>query len=72
MGVTVNSTYTVVNKQNWAGQDRGLNALTLLHELGHIFNILPGAGGSHIKYDTILLGTGPNRDNDARILMDCF
>jgi RHS repeat-associated protein len=48
-------------------------ALTLIHELGHVFNIVDGLGGSKVLYDVNADGT-PNRkaqDKNGKTLENC-
>lgn len=39
--------------------------MTLIHELGHVFNIVADLGGSNILYDANPDGT-PNAKNEAQ------
>jgi hypothetical protein len=40
-----------IDTQTWNGQTDMWRAGVLIHELGHIFNMLAGAGGSMFVYD---------------------
>ena len=42
-------------------------AVTMLHELGHAYNSLPGAGGSPIEYDGLSSDTGIRNQNRIRV-----
>jgi hypothetical protein len=41
------------------------NAKTLIHELGHVFNMLTGAGGSMFAYDVDPVTGAPNMAAEA-------
>ena len=50
----------------WNAGDSGVNAITLLHELGHAFNDLFGRGSSSIEYDANKDDGTPNNDAEKR------
>jgi RHS repeat-associated protein len=54
----------------WNQGDTFNNALLLLHELGHVYNILPGSGGSQIQWDFGGIG-GISTDNDNLVIQKC-
>ena len=62
------------NVTAWNSASDIWRAQTLIHELGHIFDIVKGAGGSDFVYDAL-----PNGDPDPvteaknqKILQDCI
>jgi len=63
-----------INVSSWNNGSSTWRAGTLIHELGHVFNMLLGAGGSDFVYDA-LPGGAPNAEaeaTNARILRDCI
>jgi RHS repeat-associated protein len=47
-------------------------AETLIEELGHAYNYVPGSGGSSIAYDNpVVVGTTPGQNNFTTIMQDC-
>jgi len=72
--LTVNvliSTITIPGSNAWNNGDSFINGLTLLHELGHVFDMLSpaGSGGSQLTTPDLLYG---NEQNDATVIKDCF
>ena len=46
-------------------------ALLLLHELGHVYNDIPGSGGSKITSDGGFTNAASNANNSL-IITNCF
>lgn len=62
-----------INPSQWNGDSTGSQAQTLIHELGHVFNMLKGAGGSDFVDDVNPDGS-PNaagQAKNAKIVQDC-
>jgi hypothetical protein len=59
------NTITSPTATYWNAGNSAVNAITLLHELGHAFNGLFGAGSSTIQYDANKDGT-PNLAAEAQ------
>jgi RHS repeat-associated protein len=61
---------------SWNGGDVNENAHTLLHELGHFYDVVRGAGGSAIKSPDalpgILGGDSRSKENDWLVDQKCF
>jgi hypothetical protein len=66
--VIINSLY-IPGTSLWNNGDALNNAITLLHELGHVFNLLSGSGGSMIKTDSIFYGSSAN---ETTVINNCF
>jgi RHS repeat-associated protein len=68
----------LINESAWNNSSDAGRARLLIHELGHAFNILIGAGGSDFIYDGI--PSGPNagkpdpsaQDINGRMAQDCI
>ncbi len=50
-GLWYDKTDILVNASSWNSSTAEWKSQSLLHELGHVFNMLKGAGGSQIVYD---------------------
>jgi len=50
-GYTYSNGLITVNALAWAGMSTEVRAQTLIHELGHIFNVVTGLGSSTIELD---------------------
>ena len=59
--------FNSTNVQFDLDQDIQEVAVTMLHELGHAYNYLPGAGGSPIEYDGLSSDTGIRNQNRIRV-----
>jgi RHS repeat-associated protein len=70
--ITINS-YNDAGGIYWNGGDSGVNAITLLHELGHAFNDLFGNGSSTIENDVNWRGkmNMDAEDRNAKRLAPC-
>ena len=71
--ITINEYDDSVNAY-WNFGNTAMNAHTLIHELGHVYDSIPGSGNSIIKSpDSIpILGNKAGNWNDWRIDHDCF
>ena len=67
--ITINST---VSPGYWNSNNVDQNALTLLHELGHVYDLIRGSGGSAIKSPDALLGGSRSEYNDWLVDQNCF
>jgi hypothetical protein len=64
-----------INTTFWNGASTTVRAQDLIHELGHAFNMLWGAGGSDFVYDAKPDGSGPDPQAEAinsQIMQDCI
>ncbi len=50
----------VVNADSWNATSAENRTSMLLHELGHVFSMLKGAGGSQFKYDYDIANKKPD------------
>jgi hypothetical protein len=66
-GVFIN-TITIPGLNAWNNGGTFDNAITLLHEMGHVYNFIVGSGGSQIKFDTLFFGSNANSD---LVIKDC-
>ena len=64
-----------INTSNFVPGDTDPLAGDILHELGHVFNHVPGLGGSSIKDDGVTAGTNMfqnQRENEKAIQENCL
>ncbi len=77
--VSSSSVIIALNTANWDVGNTLYNAETLLHELGHAYDIIHGSGGSVIKspddlpsFIPIIGGSKRSLWNDWKVDQDCF
>jgi hypothetical protein len=68
---------TIINTyaSEWREGDSTTRALIMLHELGHVYNAIPGSGGSSIaSFDSPWIpgGRGRNEANDRLVIDKCL
>jgi RHS repeat-associated protein len=69
--ITINS-YSQATNLSWNSGNTDFNAETLLHELGHVYDLIRGSGGSEIKTPDALFGDKKSQYNDWLIDTKCF
>jgi len=69
--ITIN-TFSQPGTNLWNEGNTDQNALTLLHELGHVYDLIRGSGGSAIKTPDALFGDKNSRYNDWLVDTNCF